>query len=87
MNEAKRDRAKRLAEDLLLFVNDYGYDAKTFAETVCNGHRTLQQSVMRLFMATIKRMAENNTDERNERAVELAKKIADTAGDYSLPLI
>lgn len=83
----KITEAERLANDILLFVNSFGVDEKTFAEAICCGHRTLQQSVMRLFMTTIRRMAENNTDDRNLQAVELAKKISEIADDYPLPLI
>lgn len=83
----KITEAERLANDILQFVNSYGVDEKTFAETICRGHRTLQQSTMRLFIATIRRMAENGTDDRNQRAVELAKKISEIADDYPLPLI
>lgn len=83
----KTESAKKVAEDVLQLVNSYGVDAETFAETICNAHRTLQQSTMRLFIATIHEMAKNNTDARNEQAVELAKKIAEIAQDYPLPLI
>lgn len=83
----KEEQARKVANDILGFVNAFGCDEKTFAESICTSHRTLQQSVMRLFMATIRRMAENDTDERNENAVALAKKITEIAGDYPLPLI
>lgn len=83
----KITEAERLANDILLFVNSFGVDEKTFAEAICCSHRTLQQSVMRLFMTTIRRMAENDTDDRNLQAVELAKKISEIADDYPLPLI
>ena len=53
----KESRAVKLANDILDFVNAYGYDSQTFAETICYGHRTLQQSVMRLFMGTIRLLA------------------------------
>lgn len=80
-------RARRMANDLLIFVNSFGYDAETFAKMIAAGHKTLQQSVMRLFIATIRKMAEVNPDARNEATVELAKKILEIADDYPLPLI
>lgn len=84
----KDQKAEKLAEDMLNFVNSFGYDSKTFARTICNGHKTLQQSVMRLFMVTINTMAENKSvDDRNEAAVELAKKIRDVAEDHPLPFV
>ena len=83
----REEQAKKIAEDLLEFVNAYGIDEKTFAETICRGHRTLQQSVMRLFMTTIERMAVNGYDDRNAAAVMLAKKITTVAENIYLPLI
>ena len=80
-------RAVNMAEKLVSFVNSYYVDYESFANYICNEHRTLQQSVMRLFVFTIGKMAEVDTDERNEAAVELAKKITEIAKDYNLPLI
>lgn len=75
------------ANNLLSFVNSFGFDAKTYAKTIATGHKTLQQSVMRLFITTIAEMAEVYPDERNAQTVKLAKKITEIAKDYSLPLI
>ena len=83
----KEEKARKLANDILDFVNNFGYDSKTFAATICSGHRTLQQSTMRLFMTTIQAMAETPFDDRNKNAVALAKEIAKIADDYPLPLI
>lgn len=83
----KEEKARKLANDILDFVNNFGYDSKTFATTICGGHRTLQQSVMRLFMTTIREMAETSFDDRNKNAVALAKTIVRIADDYPLPLI
>lgn len=81
------NKARKLASDILDFVNAFGVDEQTFAETICAGHKTLQQSVMRLFIATIREMAKVRPDARNEATVELAKKIAELSEDYSLPFI
>lgn len=83
----KKQEAEKLAQDVLNFVNAFGYDEETFADTICCGHKTLQQSTMRLFMATIRKMATVTPDGRNENAVKLAKEIVAVADKYSLPLI
>lgn len=82
-----RKSAEELANDILDFVNAFGFDSNSFAETICRGHKTLQQSTMRLFIATIRKMAEVRPDDRNKATVELAKKISEIADDYPLPLI
>lgn len=81
------DEARKLAIDILEYVNSFGYDTDTFAQTIAQGHRTLQQSTMRLFIAAIREMAKAGSDERNAQTVELAKKIVEIADGYSLPLI
>lgn len=80
-------KAEKLADDILDFVNSFGVDSDTFAKTICKGHRTLQQSTMRLFMKTIEKLAENSTDDRNEATVELARKIVDISKDHPLPFV
>ena len=87
MNDPNRLKAEEMAGQLLEFVNCYGYNIDVFAKTVINGHRTLQQSVMRLFIATIREMAKARSDDRNAQTVELAKKIVEIADGYSMPLI
>ena len=76
-----------MAKDVLAFVNVFGFDSETFAETICRDHKTLQRSVMRLFIATIRKMAEVVPDERNKATVELAKTISVITEEYPLPLI
>jgi len=78
---------QELGEEVLYFVNQFGFDADSFAKTIAKGHKTLQQSTMRLFMRAIEEMAKVRPDQRNEQTVELAKKITELAKDYSLPLI
>ena len=87
LTKTKDEKAERLANDILDFVNAFGFDSKTFAITIANGHKTLQQSVMRLFIETIRTMAKVIPDDRNAQTVELAKKISELADEYSLPLI
>ena len=83
----KQEKAVKLAEEVLDFVNTFGCDEQTFAETICRGHKTLQQSTMRLFMATIRQMSEVRPDARNQETVNLAKKIVQIADSSSLPMI
>ena len=85
--DSRDEQARKLAEDLTEFVNVFGPDMKTFAETICSQHKTLQQSVMRLFIFTIEKMADVPVDERNQATVELAKQIREIADYHSLPLI
>lgn len=79
--------AEKLANDVLNFVNSFGCDEKTFASTICRGHKTLQQSTMRLFIATIREMAKVCPDDRNAATVELAQIISGIADEYPLPFI
>ena len=87
MKESKGAEAQKLAEEVLYFVNSFGYDSDTFAKTIARGHKTLQQSTMRLFIRTIKEMANVYPDDRNKQTVELAKKITALAEGYSLPFV
>lgn len=75
------------ANRILAYVNAYGTDNECFAKIIATSHRTLQQSVMRLFIKAIEEISKQPTDLRNEQAVELAKKITEVAKDYTLPLI
>ena len=79
--------AEKEAKALLELANNYGCDYAAFAKTVAGGHKTLQQSVMRLFIATVREMAKVTPDDRNAQTVELAKEILKIADGYSLPLI
>jgi len=83
----RKKEAEKLANDILDFVNSYVHDDKAFAETICRGHKTLQQSTMRLFVTTIRKMAEVYPDGRNEAAVGLAKEIVKIADSHPLPLV
>lgn len=82
----KHANAVSIARQVLALVNIFG-DNSEFATTIASDHKTLQQSVMRLFIATIREMANVTPDARNEQTVELAKKIIEIADGYSLPLI
>lgn len=85
--EERKARAVKAANDILDFVNVYGFDSNTFAETICHAHRTLQQSVMSLFVTLIRYFSENGYDERNEATVELSKELVKITDKHSLPFI
>lgn len=69
------------------FVNASGKDKyPEFVETLTlRTHRTLQQKIMGLFVASIEGWAkcaeERQFDARNEATVKLAKKMIDATGD------
>jgi hypothetical protein len=81
--------AAEMAQTLDEFVNSGSMGkekTKEFVEQIVNRtHRTLQQLIMGLFVATIEGWAEacdqNNFDGRNESTVKLAKKIITATGD------
>ena len=82
-DNTRKEQAKQLAKNVLAFVNIFDFDSETFAETICQDHKALQQSVMQLFIVTIRKIAEMIPDERNKDTVELAKIISTIAEDYA----
>lgn len=58
-------------------------DIAAFVEQVTmRTHRTLQQAIMRLFIATIEAWAtQKNFDGRNEATIKLCKRIIEATGD------
>lgn len=76
-----------VAKSLIDLVNYSPFCGDDFVKIICNEHRTLQQSVMRLFIKVIKGLSEVNTDDRNEDSVELAKEIAVISEKHNLPYI
>ena len=81
------NEGKRIANEVIDFVNGLSLSEDDFVRTIVSSHRTLQQSAMRLFVKTICALADNDYDERNEAAVMLAKKIKEIAADNPLPFI
>ena len=53
----KNGRAVKLAKDTLDEIGNFGFDNEAYAETICRGHRTLQQNWMRMSLKTIAKMA------------------------------
>lgn len=73
--EQEQQEAKKLTDALSDYVN-YRKSNKAFSEAFKREHRTLQQSMLRMFLELIEEMASENyhTDGRNEDS----KKIAQT---------
>ncbi len=87
LKEEKARKANKTAWNLIEFVTEFGQDMTTFAETICARPKPLQQSIMRLFIFTIEKMADVPFDERNQATVEMAKRIREIADYNDLPLI
>jgi hypothetical protein len=72
-------RAVIAAECLAKSTNEINFDDKSFAHSLSVQHRTLQQSVMRAFVAFANQLADyyeqRNYDLRNEAACQLANEI------------
>lgn len=70
-----KERDAFYAREMEDYVNSTACDEKKFADCCGTFHRTLQQSFMRVIVKTIKKFSTLSTDGRNERAVNLAKKL------------
>jgi len=69
---------KDLVSKLSGLVNPFNFEHEKFTQAVLNEHRTLQQSIFRLFIKTISQWAklqENHYDLRNEYTVLTSRKI------------
>lgn len=60
--------------------NAMSFKPEYFAKGICLQHQTLQQSIMRSFVATIRQMASDNYgyDDRNRSKHEAAKKMVES---------
>ena len=76
----KETREYKAAEALTNAVNTMGWKPKNFALGMALQHRTLQQEVMRTFVAMIHVMASDNYgyDDRNRGSHEAAKKMVES---------
>lgn len=78
-------KGSEMAKLLSVFCNSFTVDVKGFVAQIMNEHRTLQQTVFGLMMATIKEWAKEadtgRYDLRNEATVKMSKKIMDALGD------
>lgn len=72
-------------------LNDYSWSPTKFAESVGYIHKTLQQTLVRTIVATIKELgsAHHSVDARNRASHELCKEILDSGilDHCSLPMI
>ena len=66
----EKKTAQEMVDQLTDFVNVYGFDKDGFKEAFRRGHRTLQQSTIRLFLEVIEMVGKEDyqTDLRNEDA-------------------
>jgi len=84
---------KETVDKLTRLVNNFDIPATKFAEELCNKtHPTLQQNVMKLFIACIKMWSEKykkgHYDLRSEATCKMSKEIMDKLGDnIYLPMI
>lgn len=81
----------KLAHDIANALNEFGFNYNHFNAGVVTCHRTLQQSMMRLMVNTIRFMAsdEYRTDDRNAATKALAvelNKVLEERG-YYIPTI
>ena len=79
------------AKELEHSLNSFGWRPEVFAQAVKTFHRTLQQEVMRTFVAMIHVMASDNYgfDDRNRGSHEAAKKMVESGilDEIYLPFI
>ena len=87
----KESREYKAAEALTDFINSMSWNPKKNGLAVSMQHRTLQQSLMKSFVATIRVMASDNYgyDDRNRGAHEAAKKMVESGilDEIYLPFI
>ena len=69
------------------WLNTYASDKDDFAEEMVQLHPTLQQKLMRFFIAWCRKMTKlHNDDPRNKASVELARKIIDMVDEEYIRL-
>ncbi len=91
LEQLKETREYKAAEALADAVNSMGWNPKKFAMGMTVQHRTLQQEVMRTFVAMIHVMASDDYgyDLRNKRSHEAARKMVESGilDEIYLPFI
>ena len=87
--ELKKSREYEAAQTLERALNDYSWNPKQFAESTKFYHRTLQQTLVKTMVETIKTIAAGGYDLRNKASHELCRKIVDSGllDDAYLPFI
>ena len=76
----KKSSEFKAADALADAQNSRGFNHEKFAMGVCLQHRTLQQSIMRSFVATIRHMASEDYgyDLRNQSSHNAAKQMVES---------
>lgn len=84
-SSSPEDEARVAAIQLVEAVNKMSFDYNAFASEIGASHRTLQQGVMRAFLACVKLWCEDYNggyyDLRNEDTVKLSAEIVGHFGD------
>lgn len=82
-------REYKAAKDLELALNDYGWNAQRFALATAMMHRTLQQTLFRTILATLRLYASEgySTDRRNEATKEGSRRLLEVIDTLSVPFI
>lgn len=87
----KESREYKAAKALTDPINSMSWDPKKFGLTISMQHRTLQQSSMKSFVATLHVMASDDYgyDDRNRGTHEAAKKLVESGilDEIYLPFI
>ena len=80
MENLQMSREYQAAIELGDSMNDYSWNPERFAESVRFLHRTLQQTLFRTIIATIRYMAADSYgyDQRNQASHEIAKRIIES---------
>lgn len=87
--ELQKSREYEAAQTLERALNDYSWNPQQFAESTKFFHRTLQQTLVKTMVETIKTIAAGGYDLRNKASHELCRKIVDSGllDDAYLPFI
>ena len=93
MTNTNTNKGAELARATLDAVNSFDTSLRReFAEGILNGHRTLQQSTMGLFLRLVTHWADayekGRYDDRNQATCALAHRmVAELGEDFFLPMI
>jgi hypothetical protein len=74
-DKSEYDEGVSLAKQISDYANCMSRNPAGFVDAVTREHRTIQQSIMRLFTECIYRWSETDYDMRNEETVRLCKRI------------
>ncbi len=83
----QNSREYKAAMDLETALNSFSWNPKMFAVSTQHMHRTLQQTLFRTMVETMKVYAKMNTDLRNQASKEGAEKILQVLNETYAPFI